>query len=203
MLVSYQAAHSMPFMKNKVSQTAYIMVPASIKEKFTLSVLVSFVIPILEMIAVLLLTELTMWIFTQEFIVSRSIIEVGGAFLHFLSLAMNENVLSNVTGTWLSWFVAAMILSFIMSHAWFMCSASLFRKHPFLIGYIIMYVISQIFGMIFLFVTVGNINDVESYSGAQGMAFMSNLWIVYSIASAIMIIPLYYFAYRRMARAQL
>ncbi len=193
---SYQTAHSMPFMRNRVRHIAYLMIPASNREKFATSVTISYCLPIVYSFLAFHLSNLIQMPFTGEWM------RIGADFSMIVHEALEtEPQLAELLNGFTVSFVIYCIVSIIFTGAWFSASATLFRRHPFLLGSIIIYLAGQVFGLIFLAVNF-NLFYGDVQSPGEMAAALTNYFYVVSAIYAALTPVLYIFAYRRMKSAE-
>lgn len=196
LLFAYQTAHCMPYMKNRVQHIAYLMIPASNGEKFAAAVTISYVLPTVYTFLALHLSNLAQLPFTGEWMSMSQ--EFTGMFSELVRTEpqISEWIMRFVTG--LAVYCA---VSIVFSGGWYTASATLFRRHPFLLGSVILYLAGQVAGFALIFGNFSLFNNAEA-DPAGMMGLMTNYFYVLSAIYAVLTPALYVFAYRRMKSAE-
>ena len=106
---------------------------------------------------------------------------------------------------WIMRFVTGLAVycavSIVFSGGWYTASATLFRRHPFLLGSVILYLAGQVAGFALIFGNFSLFNNAEA-DPAGMMGLMTNYFYVLSAIYAVLTPALYVFAYRRMKSAE-
>lgn len=191
-MLCYQTAHSMPFMATKVKQTGYMMLPTTGAERYAVAVTLSLVVTVIECVAAFFVADLLMSVFYGELLIFANNGEMD--MLHMMVDGITWDYAGLVTNG---------VLSVLFLHSWYMLSATLFRRHPFLIGTLIYAVASQVLGMVMMF----SLNMFDFVNGATSPALMLEsikdwVWASNAVSAAI-IAAFYVLSYRRMKRVQL
>ncbi len=190
LMIAYHSAHSMPFMKNKIRQRAYMLLPASSLEKYATAIVMSFFLTLVEWLITFFIADLVQFLYSGKFVIN-SIFNIA-PFLTFVG----NSVSSDMALYFGDYSIYLFIISLLFSSAWFTMSATLFRKHPFLLGYLCYFVGSQIFGLI-----------INLYNNSFAMGNLDEFDIIgtvniHLVMSLVLIPTFWIWSYYRMKRVE-
>lgn len=196
--IGYNSAHSMPFRRSRRTEIAHLVLPASVGEKYAVVLTQALVLPLLECAAAYLIADLLQWAITGIF-TTADLVGLLGA----------PDMPAEMSGL-LSLVIWAVLVSTLLYSAWFTFSATLFRKHPFLFGILILWGIQQVGGSV-LFSATGMYSRFEMALSSL-LSDMNDLQIIDSvnqistamiIAQIVIAVVLWVWSYFRMKRAQI
>lgn len=201
--VAYQSAHSMPFMRSKGLQTQHAVLPASNVEKYGVVLTVSLVISALESVIALLIADLFQYLMT------------GLSFFSQFSSVDFELLLKTVPDVALvrqivTLLICVSVMSIFLSSGWFTLSATVFRKHPFLMGVLIYWGISQLLNIalysysqyLMNFLTMVSAH-FQGITDVEALHELRNASIVLFVAMAVLTLVFWFWGYKRMSKSEL
>lgn len=197
--IGYQSAHSMPFMKTKTSQIAHVVLPATTLEKYLATETFAFVFSVIEAIVAFFVADGLQYFLTDRFTIA-DIASISSPELY--------NVFHNqVANTFLPLVICTVIASLFFHSAWFTLCATFFRKHPFLLGMLIMWGINQvlsIFGSMVpldfyseIFASIDKMSNEERISQYQTFLYMA------IFGQIVLAIGFWIWSYFRMKKVEL
>lgn len=193
-LLCYQAAHSMPFMKNKPRQLSYLMLPATNAERYTTALTISLPFALLQCLVILVLSDLVQAIFTGQFY----LMVTNGLSPKFTEL--NPEQMAEFHKM-MDIFVANVIVGVFFKNSWYTLSATIFKKHPFLLGSLVCMLFSQVlsiatFGAFGLFnLDADSLDPINFWNDRLGWMY------AYTAVTAVISVVMYVISYRRMSTA--
>lgn len=197
--IGYQSAHSMPFMKSKTLQIAHIVLPATTMEKFFAAETFAFVFSVIEAIVAFFIADTLQYALTGMFTIADI------ASIPYSGLDYGFNFLE--IDAFLPLVTCSAVASLFFHSAWFTLCATFFRKHPFLLGMLIMWGVNQvlsIFGSILpldlvseIFVTMDKISKEELVSKFQNILYIA------IFSQLVLAIGFWIWSYFRMKKVEL
>ncbi len=135
LVLSYHTAHSMPFMANKQRHIQYNLLPASKTQKFLSVLVLPIVITIIQCLIAIPLGDLIQYLWTDQ-----SILHLMSTTDMSLKFTPEQQAIAGVETYYETWSYTKVhistIASLILLHAWALLSATIFRKYPFILGFI-------------------------------------------------------------------
>lgn len=193
-MVCYQAAHSMPFRATKARQIAYSTLPVTTAERYAVSLTLSTVITVVECIIGFLVADIIIAVTSGHFLIFAP--DYLGRFMSSMQDPA-YNVLTHPAT------VLSYILSILTVHSWYTLCATMFRRHPFLVGTLIYMLASQILGMLSIG-TLGMFDFFASPDVIQLSFDTIGTWIWASNVISIAIVVIFYIlSYIRVKRMQI
>lgn len=193
-MFSYQAAHSMPFRATKARQIAYSTLPVTTAERYAVAVTISTVVTAVECFVGFLIADTIIGISSGHFLIFAD--NGIGEILPLLK----DSAYSVMTQPAA---VVSYVLSALTAHSWYTLAATLFRRHPFLIGTLIYMMASLILDMI----SIGFLGMFDFYANPDEIRITLDtidgwLWVSNAISTAIVVI-FYLLSYIRIRRMQI
>lgn len=201
--VAYQSAHSMPFMRSKGLQTQHAVLPASNVEKYGVVLTVSLVISVLESVVASLMADMFQYLMTDISFFSQ----LSAVDFEFLLKDAPDPVLAQQIVSLLIWIF---VMSIFLSSGWFTLSATVFRKHPFLMGVLIYWGVSQLLNIAMFSYSQYLMNFITMISAhfqgitdVEALLELRNASIVLFVAMAVLTFGFWFWGYKRMSKAEL
>lgn len=200
--IGYQSAHSMPFMKSKTLQIAHLVLPATTMEKYLAAETFAFVFSIMEAVVAFFVADALQYFLTDRFTIA-DIASLSSSDAMDMILAST----SSVTGNLFTLFVCVAVASLFFHSAWFTFCATLFRKHPFLFGILVMWGVNQVIGVSATTLTMDFMNNMFSSmqdASADMIAMkMKTLLYVAVFGQLLLAVGFWIWSYFRMKRVEL
>lgn len=197
--IGYQSAHSMPFMKSKTSQIAHVVLPATTMEKYFAAETFAFVFSVIEAIVAFFIADGLQFALTGRFTIA-DVASISSPELDNIFHTQEANA-------FLPLVVGFAVASLFFHSAWFTLCATFFRKHPFLLGMLIMWGVNQvlsIFGSVLpldlvseIFVTMDKISKEELVSKFQNILYIA------IFSQLVLAIGFWIWSYFRMKKVEL
>ena len=195
--IGYNSAHSMPFMSSKTAHIAYLTLPASTAVKYAVTQTRALLLSLVETLLALLLSELFVYLLT-------GIWSMGSYFaIDWDTFSPTGNSASlHTLFNLIIWICAVMTLLY---SAWFTLCATLFRRHPFLYGVLILWGVQQLFQVasIAAFPSLAGLFDgiASSFSGVRTIDALIpyGYWAI--AALLLLSLLLWLISYHRLRRA--
>lgn len=200
--IGYQSAHSMPFMKTKTSQIAHVVLPATTMEKYFAAETFAFVFSVIEAVIAFLIADALQYALTDHFTLAEvsltSLIEV----LKISGITMNSDY-----SVIISLSACTIVASLFFHSAWFTFCATLFRKHPFLFGMLILWGANQVLSIFvssisFNFLSV-IITPLKDMSNAEIMLYFEEILYGLIFGQLAVAIGFWIWSYFRMKKVEL
>lgn len=200
--IGYNSAHSMPFMRTRQRQTAYMTLPASMGEKYAVIQTHAFLLSLIEaLIAGAVADGLQQAVTGISTIADLS--HINWASLIASGMPVEFEGIFRL-GLW------SMAASVLLYSAWFTFAATLFRKHPFLFGLLIIWGVQQIFSTV-LFAETGMMQTMmetigqtmEQFTSSEIFGSLHRIGLASIIGQAALALILWVWSYIRLKRAQL
>ncbi len=187
-VLSYHTAHSMPYMQSRQQHIQHMLIPASKTEKFLVSLLYPIISTIVICIPAILLADAIQFFFSSKFIIPT----LFSTDFKSISQSFTSNISTDITNI-----TATVIAQACCIHAWCLLAATIFRKHPFLIGFVIYNIATSLISVAFMPFSLTTINNNDINSMMSGTWYSVGI-ITYFGAAIIM----YFIAYKRSYRIQ-
>ena len=201
--IGYQSAHSMPFMKTKTSQIAHVVLPATTMEKYFAAETFAFVFSVIEAMVAFFIADTLQYALTGHFTLAEisstsSLIEI----LRNSGITMNSD-----NATIISLSVCVIVASLFFHSAWFTFCATLFRKHPFLFGMLILWGANQVLSIFvssisFNFLSV-IITPLKDMSNAEIMLYFEEILYMLIFGQLVLAMGFWIWSYFRMKKVEL
>lgn len=200
--IAYQSAHSMPFMKTKTSQIAHVVLPATTMEKYFAAETFAFVFSVIEAVIAFFIADALQYALTGHFtlaeVSSTSLIEV---------LRNSGMTIDSDYSVIISLSVCVIVASLFFHSAWFTFCATLFRKHPFLFGMLILWGANQVLS---IFVSTVSFNflsliitPLENMTHAETILYFKEILYGLIFGQLAVAIGFWIWSYSRMKKVEL
>lgn len=195
--VAINAADSMPFMQSKQSKILYLLLPASNCEKFAVVLTQSIIFPILETLFALACAVVVQFIsFGEPYFLTSMV-----------SIFQDYNIV-------VSYLLIYTVASFVYTSAFFTLSASIFTKHPLILGFIASLVVGSVVQAVYgIFSLAYNEADISNFiyllqynvpNSLESLpTSLSTTFYIPHIVNMLLAIVFWIWSYRRMMRTQL
>lgn len=197
--IGYQSAHSMPFMKSKTLQIAHIVLPATTMEKFFAAETFAFVFSVIEAIVAFFIADALQYALTGMFTIADI------ASIPYSELDRMFNFLE--ISTFLPLVVCSAVASLFFHSAWFTLCATFFRKHPFLLGMLIMWGVNQVLSIFGSMLPLDLINEIfvtmDQISKEELVSKFQNILYVAIFGQLVLAIGFWIWSYFRMKKVEL
>lgn len=195
--IAYHSAHSMPSLATRTSSIAHYVLPASPCSKYSAAVFSGTVIPLVQTIVAALLADAVHALRSGSW-------ALKALFTSHLWTELSITV-KDIPGT--STLVAMSIFfgfAYIaFTSGWYSLSATIFRRHPFLLGTIISIFASQIFSVAVTPVLMRLSADWQTLSTSAAVGNISKVLLIVSVIHLVLALALHVIAYHRSKRIEL
>lgn len=197
--IGYQSAHSMPFMKSKTSQIVHVVLPATTLEKYLATETFAFVFSVIEAIVAFFIADGLQFALTGRFTIADI------ASISFSELNNMFNI--QEVNSFLSLVVCTVVASLFFHSAWFTLCATFFRKHPFLLGMLILWGINQVLSIFGSMVSLDFINEIfaamDKMSKNEIMAQLQIFLYIAIFGQLVFAVGFWIWSYFRMKKVEL
>lgn len=154
--VGYFSAQTVYYFSTPNTKYASIMQPASKLELFAVMVTRSFLISVIEAFCAFIIADLLQWATTGDFPVDYYG-SIDWEYVH------RTRALPKGTDILFEKVIATAVIGVLFCSSWFSLCATLFRRHPFIFGMLLLWVMTQIVSVA-LFVVVGFSTDLRQWT---------------------------------------
>ncbi len=197
--IGYQSAHSMPFMKTKTSQIAHVVLPATTMEKYFAAETFAFVFSVIEAIVAFFIADGLQFALTGRFTIA-DVASISSPELDNIFHTQEANA-------FLPLVVGFAVASLFFHSAWFTLCATLFRKHPFLFGMLIMWGINQVLSIFGSMISLDIINEIfasmDNMSNEEVLSQFQNILYIAIFSQLALAICFWIRSYFRMKKVEL
>lgn len=194
--IAYHSAHSMPFLATRTGRIAQAVIPSTPCSKYCAALTAGTLIPLVQTIIAALLADLFRFFRCGAW-------SLGKVFhsLFWTELGTTVNDIPG-TGTAVAAVIVALIAELLITNAWYTFSATLFRRHPFLIGFIIAAFISQVLSIICA-PFISRIGMLQVESDTEMLHYFSSFLFIASAVALVFTLILHILAFYRSKTVEL
>ena len=198
LVIGYQSAHCMPFMRTKTAQISYIMLPATTFEKYAVAQTFAFGFSILEAIIAFFVADGLQYAINSHFTLAEIF---SSDVRNILTMTLLQG--SVIPDKMMVFGCLLPFTSLFIFSAWYTLCATLFRKHPFLFGTLILLGINQVLSMVYSIIYSNMmVTDVEVDINSI-LERTSIVLAIIVIVQFVLAVCLWMWSYFRMKRVEL